>query len=111
MKGFVLTRDLFLAGLRDGKDRTVSAYTRDIQRLRETTDLDTLFDLLMDGEAHIALVEDEYGGTAGLVTMEDVIETLLGAEIVDENDEAEDLQKVAKRRAIRRRDARRKPAK
>ncbi len=111
VKGFVLTRDLFLAGLRDGKDKTVSAYTRDIQRLRETTDLDTLFDLLMDGEAHIALVEDEYGGTAGLVTMGDVIETLLGAEIVDENDEAEDLQKVAKRRAIRRRDARRKPAK
>lgn len=109
VKGFALTRDLLLAGLRDGNDKTVSGFTRDIQRISEQTDLDELFDLLMENEAHIALVEDEYGGTAGLVTMEDVIETLLGTEIVDESDQAEDLQLVAKLRAIRRRDARRKP--
>ena len=105
VKGFVLTRDLFLAGLRDGAEQTVSDFMRDIQRIPEKTDLDTLFDLLMESDAHIALVEDEYGGTAGLVTMEDVIETLLGAEIVDENDEVEDLQRVARLRAVRRRDA------
>ncbi len=109
VKGFVLTRDLLLAGLRDGNDKTVSDFTRDIQRIPEETDLDKLFDLLMDNEAHIALIEDEYGGTAGLVTMEDVIETLLGTEIVDESDEAEDLQRVAKLRAIRQRNARAKP--
>ena len=103
VKGFALTRELFLAGLRDGRDKTVSDFTRDIQRLPEKTDLDTLFDLLMENEAHIALIEDEYGGTAGVVTMEDVIETLLGAEIVDENDEVEDLQKVARLRANSRR--------
>src|SRR6056297_440380 len=111
VKGFVLTRDLFLAGLRDGNEKTVSEFMRDIQRIPEKTDLDTLFDQLMETEAHIALVEDEYGGTAGLVTMEDVIETLLGAEIVDENDEVEDLQKVARTRAILRRDARKTSAK
>ncbi len=111
VKGFVLTRELFLAGLRGGKDQPVSEFTREIQRLPEKTDLDTLFDLLMENEAHIALVEDEYGGTAGLVTMEDVIETLLGAEIVDENDEAEDLQKLARSRARSQRDARKTPAK
>lgn len=111
VKGFVLTRDLFLAGLRDGKDKTVSDFMRDIQRIPEKTDLDTLFDLLMESEAHIALVEDEFGGTAGLVTMEDVIETLLGAEIVDENDEVADLQRVARSQAIRRKSARGKPAK
>ncbi|WP_372613955.1 CNNM domain-containing protein [Aquicoccus sp.] len=106
VKGFALTRDLFLAGLRDGKDKTVSDFMRDIQRIPEKTDLDTLFDLLMENEAHIALVVDEYGGTAGLVTMEDVIETLLGAEIVDESDAVEDLQSLARSRAIRRQDAR-----
>lgn len=109
VKGFVLTRDLLLAGLRDGNARTVSDFTRDIQRITEDTDLDRLFDLLMENEAHIALVEDGYGGTSGLVTMEDVIETLLGTEIVDENDEAEDLRTVAKLRAIRLRNARGKP--
>ncbi|NBB98718.1 MAG: DUF21 domain-containing protein [Alphaproteobacteria bacterium] len=110
-KGFVLTRDLFLAGLQDGGNKPVADFMRVVQRVPENTDLDTLFDLLMENEAHIAIVEDEYGGTAGLVTMEDVIETLLGAEIVDENDEVEDLQSVAKSLARRRRDARKQPEK
>ncbi|SMH55261.1 CNNM domain-containing protein [Maritimibacter sp. HL-12] len=108
VKGFVLTRDLFLAGLREDKDKKVADFTRAIQRIPQETDLDSLFDLLMENEAHIALVEDEYGGTAGLVTMEDVMETLLGAEIVDEHDEAEDLQSVARARAIRHKEARAK---
>lgn len=111
VKGFVLTRELFLAGLRGDKDKAVAGFTRDIQRLSEKTDLDTLFDQLMENEAHIALVEDDYGGTAGLVTMEDVIETLLGAEIVDENDEIADWQKAARSRAIMRRDGRKAAAK
>lgn len=106
VRGFVLTRDLFLAGLRQNTGKLVSDFTRDIQRIPEETDLDTLFDLLMETDAHIALVEDAYGGTAGLVTMEDVIETLLGAEIVDESDQAADLQSVARSRANRRREAR-----
>lgn len=105
VRGFALTRDLFLAGLRGGGDRTVDEFTRDIPRVPEDIDLDSLFDLLMENEAHIALVEDPYGGTSGLVTMEDVIETLLGTEIVDEDDEVTDMQKAARART-----ARRKPA-
>ncbi|MEM1364900.1 MAG: hemolysin family protein [Pseudomonadota bacterium] len=104
VKGFVLTRELLLAALGGEKDRFVADFSRDIQRVPEDTDLDSLFDLLMDNDAHIALVEDQYGGTAGLITMEDVLETLLGAEIVDEYDEAEDLQKVAHARARKRRE-------
>ncbi|WP_419913976.1 CNNM domain-containing protein [Hoeflea sp.] len=99
VQGFVLTRDLMLAALRGGEERSVRDLARDILRVPEKTDLDTLFDLLMDRDAHIALVEDDYGGTAGLVTMEDVLETLLGTEIVDEHDEATDLRKVARLRA------------
>ena len=56
------------------------------------------FDRLMADGAHLARVVDEFGGTAGLVTMEDVFETLLGLEIMDESDNVEDLQQLARRK-------------
>ena len=101
--GFVLTRDMLLAALRGDGETPVSELARDLLRVSETTDLDTLFDLFLERGAHIALVEDAYGGTAGLVSMEDVLETLLGAEIVDEQDEAVDMRALALLRARRRR--------
>ena len=104
VQGFVLTRDLLFAALRGEGDRPVADFVREILRVSENTDLDTLFDQLMDRDAHIALVEDDYGGTAGLVTMEDVLETLLGAEIVDEHDEATNLRTVARTLARQRRE-------
>lgn len=97
--GVALTRELMLAALRGEGDRPVSDFMRDLPRVPEDIDLDSLFDQLMEGPAHLALVQDEYGGTAGLVSMEDVLETLLGTEIVDEHDEAADLRKVARLRA------------
>ena len=62
------------------------------------------FNLLSDflrQRKHIAIVVDEYGGLAGVVTLEDLLETLLGHEIVDENDHAIDLQEVARKRKDR----------
>jgi CBS domain containing-hemolysin-like protein len=99
VRGFALTRDLLLAAARGKGEQTVQTFSREIPRVSEGTDLDTLLDSLMDRDAHIALVEDDYGGTAGLVTMEDVLETLLGTEIMDEHDKAADLRKVARARA------------
>ena len=69
VSGFVLTRDLLFAALRKEGKRKVADFARDLPRVSETMDLDALLDLLLDRDAHIALVEDDYAGTAGLVTM------------------------------------------
>ena len=57
-----------------------------------------LFDKLLKKREHISLVIDEYGSVRGIVTLEDIIETLLGLEIVDETDTVVDLQALAKKR-------------
>ena len=98
--GFVLTRELLLAALRGHGDVHLAKLRRELPRVSEDMDLDALFDFLIEKDRHIALVEDGYGGTAGLVTLEDVIETLLGKEIVDEHDQEADMREVALRRAV-----------
>ena len=57
-----------------------------------------LLDLFLQRREHLFLVEDEYGQTAGIVTLEDALETLLGREIMDESDMVEDMQELARRR-------------
>ena len=57
----------------------------------------TLFEQLVENRNHMALVVDEYGSVSGIVTMEDVIETLLGLEIMDESDNISDLQSLARK--------------
>jgi CBS domain containing-hemolysin-like protein len=71
---------------------------REIVVANEFQTLMTLWEILLEKKEHIALVVDEYGGMAGIVTMEDIIETLLGLEIVDERDKITDMQHYARRR-------------
>ena len=62
----------------------------------ENTSLPKFYDLLVTRKEHIALVIDEHGGMEGIVTMEDVVETILGLEITDESDAQTDMQAFAK---------------
>jgi len=55
-----------------------------------------LLDLCIKNQMHLFLVEDEFGQTSGIVTLEDAIETLLGREIIDESDTVADMQELAR---------------
>ncbi|PWE17102.1 hemolysin [Marinicauda salina] len=94
--GFVLKTDILAAALEDRLDVPLKQLRRDIAHVDEQTTLQSLFETLLRGNRHIAVVADEFGGTAGVVTIEDLVETLLGLEITDEVDSIEDLQALAR---------------
>jgi CBS domain containing-hemolysin-like protein len=96
--GFVLRNDILLAHAQGETNKKLSEMRREMKGVPANASLSHLFDLLLHQREHIALVVDEYGGTDGLVTMEDLLETLLGMEIVDEADTAADMQRIARRR-------------
>ena len=62
----------------------------------EKESVESVLNRFTKNRSHIFIVKDEFGGTSGLVTLEDCIETLLGVEIVDESDEVADMRKLAK---------------
>jgi CBS domain containing-hemolysin-like protein len=98
-----MLKDEVLAQVADGAgDAELGVLRRDIISVHEDRPIVELFNLFLAKREQIAVVVDEFGGMAGLVTMEDVIETLLGVEIVDESDHIEDMQLLARRNWERR---------
>ncbi len=95
--GFVLKDDLLLAQARNNTDTVLETYRRDLHTLSDKTSLADAFDEVLHQRAHIMVIIDEYGGMEGIITMEDILETLLGLEIVDESDKAADMQSYARR--------------
>ena len=69
---------------------------REILTVPNSVNVFSLFNQFLEKKEHIALIVDEYGGFDGIITMEDIIETLLGLEIIDENDQVVDMQLYAK---------------
>jgi CBS domain containing-hemolysin-like protein len=97
LDGFVLRSDLLLAQARGNTDTRLSTYRREMSALPETTSLSHAFDEFLRQRAHIMLIVDEYGSVEGILTLEDILETLLGLEIVDEGDSNIDMQQYARR--------------
>lgn len=98
ISGFVLRNDLLTAQARGNTEKTLAAYRRHIFALPDKLSLLAGFNLFLEKCAHIMYVVDEYGAIKGLITLEDIIEELMGQEIVDESDRNEDMQRLAKQR-------------
>jgi CBS domain containing-hemolysin-like protein len=94
--GYVLKDEVLEHLIDDEGNKPLSAFMREIPVVPESYSLFQLFNDFVAKHEHIALVVDAFGGTAGIVTMEDAIETLLGTEIVDETDTTVDLQDKAR---------------
>ena len=93
---FVLKNDIVLEASRGHSDMVLSSLGRDVFMVPEIITLNSIFEQLLNRREHIAIAVDEYGGIEGLVTMEDIVETLLGIEIVDETDVTIDMQALAR---------------
>jgi len=95
--GFVLKDDLLLAQARNNTDSTLQTYRRELPALLDRTSLSDAFEEILHKRGHIMMIVDEYGGMEGIITMEDILETLLGLEIMDESDKTADMQQYARR--------------
>ena len=69
---------------------------RDILKVPDSINVFALFNQLLEKKEHISIVIDEYGGLVGIITLEDILETLIGLEIIDESDQEVDMQKFAR---------------
>jgi len=98
MNGYVLKTDLLIAQAKDQFDKPLSEFRRDFLMVPDSLNTSDTFDLLMHEKSHIALVVDEFGSVQGLITQEDIVETLIGLEITDETDTVEDMQTLAHKR-------------
>lgn len=98
--GLVLKDELLTAMIEGDSDRKIDTLKRPVHFVPETNHADKLLKVFQENREHLAVVLDEYGGVAGVVTLEDVLEVLTG-EIVDETDRNVDLQEIARKKRLR----------
>ena len=98
--GVVLKDELLTTAIEGDKNQKIADLARPVRFVPETIRADKLLKVFQETREHLAVVLDEYGGVAGVVTLEDVLEILTG-EIVDETDRTVDLQEIARKKRQR----------
>jgi len=96
VRGYVLKNDVYLRAVKNDREKPLSDLIRPHMVVPASLPVPELFERMLDRREHIAVVVDEYGGVDGVVTMEDVLETLLGMQIVDEADRVKSLREMAR---------------
>lgn len=94
--GYVLRSEVLEKMAEDNFSAPLNDIIRPIMTFEEEDTVADIWEMLLEKKEHISAILDEYGSLRGIVTMEDVIETMLGQEIVDEKDEVVDMQEYAK---------------
>ncbi len=98
ISGIVLKDDILRTLAEDDHDTTLKQIKNPLTVVDDTQSLDSFMDTLASSKSHLSGVMDENGLLVGVVSMEDLFETILGMEIVDESDSVEDLQKLARKK-------------
>jgi len=98
--GIVHTKDVLVALAKDRTDDHLKNLMRPIHFVAETAPLNMVLGEFLERKQHLFAVIDEYGGLAGLISLEDILEEILGREIVDESDEVADKQELARKRSM-----------
>ncbi|MBW2610310.1 MAG: HlyC/CorC family transporter [Deltaproteobacteria bacterium] len=99
--GIVLTKELFIALMEGKKEMSLTELMRPVRFVVETARLNNVLMDFMGSRDQLFVVIDEYGGLSGLVTLEDILEEILGREIIDESDQVADKRKLARQRRNR----------
>lgn len=94
--GYVLTKDILEKLSEDQFDMQLKDFKRSILVLPQNESISSVWESMLKNKEHIALIVNEYGSFEGIVTMEDIVETILGLEIIDEKDTVVDMQQLAR---------------
>ncbi len=94
--GYVLKQEILEEITDNHSDKKLKELSRPILSFPENETVSNIWEKLLEKKEHISIIIDEYGSLRGIVTMEDVIESMLGFEIMDEKDEVADMQELAK---------------
>ncbi|MCI5125059.1 MAG: HlyC/CorC family transporter [Candidatus Electrothrix sp. AR5] len=96
--GFVLKEDILINATQKRGDQKLNTLKREILTVPDSVSLTVLLERFLKDRQHIAIVvNNKHGGTDGLVTLEDLIETIMGMEIMDETDDVEDMRALARK--------------
>ncbi|MBC8209395.1 MAG: HlyC/CorC family transporter [Desulfobulbaceae bacterium] len=95
--GIIMRKDVLLAAAHQKNKLKLSSLRRTVHFVAETAPLNRILVDFFDRQQHLFVVVDEYGSMIGIISMEDILEEIIGREIMDESDETRDMRELARK--------------